>query len=173
MKKVVSLTCILILGFSIISCDLVGRATTTTIVTTETTTISQSRASCTYTIALEVSNGVDQISTYFILGEAHGTNPDSMFWADGIYWELSDMIDENDNVQTIEQSDTMNIIKSTNTSVSSIAVYDFDEVLIDTWGSWEERSTLETGQYLIVITISNTQSDCVVSGSSIFVLNVN
>ncbi len=164
MKKSILLTSILILGFSLISCNLDSRETTTT---------EQSTDSCTYSITLDVSNGIEQISTHFILSEARGTNPDNEFWADGIYWELSDMIDGNDEVKTIEQSDTMNIIKSFNTSVSSIEVYDFEETLIASWDSWEERSALETGHYLIVITVSSTQSECVVSGSSIFVLNVS
>lgn len=170
MKKLFSLISIIILGLSLMNCDLDGREIDGI---TETTSTEKSRISCDYSISLDISNGTNQISTFFILSEAHGTNPDNMFWADGIYWELSDMMGENDNVQTIEQSDTMNIVKSFNISISSIEVYDFDEVLIDTWSSWEERSTLEPGQYLIVITVSNTQAECVVTGSSIFVLSVD
>jgi hypothetical protein len=170
MKKILSLIGIVIIGFTLMSCDLNGRDIYEI---TETTTTEKSSISCDYSISLDISNGINQISTYFILSEAHGTSPDNMFWADGIYWELSDMIGENDDVQTIEQSDTMNILKSFNISISSIEVYDFDEVLIDTWSSWEERSALEPGQYLIVITVSSTQTECVVTGSSIFVLSVN
>lgn len=171
MRKLIIVICMLAFGFSVVSC----RDATETIestVTTETTTERPS-ISCTYTIPLEVSNGIDQIQTHFIMSSAHGTDPDNQFWADGIYWKLSDAIDGSIVVPSIEQVETMDLLKGRSTSVSTIEVYDFDEVLVDTWDSWDERSTLDTGQYLIIIHISNTQSNCIVSGVSLFILNAN
>jgi len=127
---------------------------------------------CSFNIAVEISNGIDQIDTHYVPCVAYGTDPDNQFTADG-FCNIYDMIENLDSLPSIEQKDTMDLNKSNTVLVLSINVYSSDGTLLETWDSWEARSTLEPGQYFIRLSVNKGEDHCVVSGHSIFVLNVN
>jgi len=127
---------------------------------------------CSFNIAVEVSNGIEQIETHYVPCLAYGTDPDNQFTADG-FCNIYDMVENLDSLPSIEQTDTMDLNKSNKVNVASINAYSSDGTLLETWDSWEARSTLEPGQYFIRLSVSNSEDHCFVSGHSIFVLNVN
>ncbi len=136
---------------------------------TETTTTS-SHESCSYSISVDVSNGTEQVETEFIMTLAYGTG-DLGFTADGI-WATYDLVDNLDDLPSIDQSATMELTRHNGATVGQVDVYDSDGVLLMTWNSWDERSTLDAGQYFIVISSNKTESTCNISGKCVFVLNV-
>ncbi|XMB71692.1 hypothetical protein RJI07_06160 [Mycoplasmatota bacterium WC30] len=127
--------------------------------------------SCSYSISIEVANGLEQIETQFVNCLAYGTKPENEFTADGICGTY-DMVTHLDDFQTIEQTENMTLIKNSG-SVGSISVYNTEGTLLETWDSWEERGLLSTGQYIIMLNASKTEQTCYISGHSYFVLNVS
>jgi len=86
---------------------------------------------------------------------------------------IYDLVENINNLPSIEQTETMNLVKGFNGDISNIQVYDSSGILFETWNSWEERSTLNAGQYFIQLYVNAIEDSCYISGYSIFVLNVN
>jgi hypothetical protein len=163
---------IVLFSVSLVSCkNTTAEITITENVTTE-TTISEQDYSCSFNIALEVSNSTEQIELQYVNCLSYGTKPGYEFTADGICGTY-DMVTNIDSLPSIEQTDVMDLIKGVRVNVSSIDVYSINGTLLESWNSWDERSTLDSGQYFIRISVNNNESDCYVSGYSIFIMSVN
>lgn len=150
---------VLLMTFSLTAC-----AETTN--TTAFLTTAEDAHSCSHQIFVEVSNNVEQIETHFVLCKTQGTET-------GVTCPIYDLVENINNLPSIEQTETMNLVKGFNGSISDIQVYDSSGILFETWNSWEERSTLNAGQYFIKLSLNAIEDSCYISGYSIFVLNVN
>ena len=150
---------VLLMTFSLTAC-----AETTD--TTASLTTADDAHSCSYQISVEISNNVEQIETHFVLCTTQGTNT-------GVTCPIYDLVDNINNLPSMEQTETMNLVKGFNVNISYIQVYDSSGILFETWNSWEERSALNAGQYFIQLYLTAIEDSCYISGYSIFVLNVN
>lgn len=127
---------------------------------------------CSYNIIVEVQNSEDQIQAEYVPCHSHGTESDYQFTASG-FCMIYDLVENLENIPSIEQENDMDLIMDSGVNISSISVYNSDATLLEIWDSWEERSTLESGQYFIRLSVDNKEDHCVVSGHSIFVINVD
>lgn len=122
---------------------------------------------CSISMILEVSNGIAQIETEYVVCET----VTDVYSADG-FCMIYDFVDNYSALPSLEQTSEMTIIKDSDINISTIEVYDSEGTLIDTWDSWEDREILETGQYYVSFHINRSEDNCMKSGYSFFVLTV-
>lgn len=123
--------------------------------------------SCSYSMTVEISNGVDQIESKYVPCLSYT----SEYTADG-YCMIYDMIENINEIQSIDYSENISFTKIISLRISSIDVYDSQAVLIDTWTSWDEKTNLDSGSYFIKLHVSVSKTNCYKSGHAIFILNV-
>ena len=125
-----------------------------------------------YTV--EIDNGTDRIEPLvFLHSSREQISETNIVMKDYVGMAYFDMVEHQDEIPAIEESDLMTLIISDTITYHSVWVYDSSGERLCQWESWREYQELDKGIYFLVLHIHNEANGEYVNAGCLFVLNVN
>jgi hypothetical protein len=131
-----------------------------------------------YDVTIDINNNRDSITPLQFLASSYETGTvendvQSAVFKDYLGLHGYDMIENINNIPSIQASKHMTLILNNTSSCFGVQIYDSTATLVDTWNSWINHSNLAQGQYYIVLSIQNEIDNQYLNALYLFVLIVS